>query len=203
MRRTPLALPPLAITALAITALAVSLPTVAHASVFADSLVASSNVHSFGSGSVAGAPDNGGLWLGDTFDPPQNLGSITVAFDNALTNGAGADLRIYDIGSSAEETFNVFLSSDNLVFTLIGEYSATNNLIDWSGLFSDPVSYVRLTNTSRSVSADIDAIEGFHLASNNNGVPEPSTWAMMIAGFGAVGGAMRRRRTMRVSYAAI
>lgn len=26
-------------------------------------------------------------------------------------------------------------------------------------------------------------------------VPEPATWAMMIAGFGLVGGAMRRRRT--------
>jgi hypothetical protein len=33
------------------------------------------------------------------------------------------------------------------------------------------------------------------------GVPEPATWAMMIIGFGLVGGAMRRRAT-RVSYAA-
>ncbi|SIO16668.1 PEP-CTERM protein-sorting domain-containing protein [Parasphingorhabdus marina DSM 22363] len=34
-------------------------------------------------------------------------------------------------------------------------------------------------------------------------VPEPSTWAMMIGGFGLVGGAMRRRRKMttKVSYA--
>jgi hypothetical protein len=30
---------------------------------------------------------------------------------------------------------------------------------------------------------------------NVNAVPEPATWAMMIAGFGFVGGAMRRRRT--------
>lgn len=34
-------------------------------------------------------------------------------------------------------------------------------------------------------------------------VPEPSTWAMMIGGFGLVGGAMRRRRKVstKVSYA--
>jgi hypothetical protein len=32
-------------------------------------------------------------------------------------------------------------------------------------------------------------------------VPEPASWAMMISGFGLVGGAMRRRRTS-VSYAA-
>jgi hypothetical protein len=30
----------------------------------------------------------------------------------------------------------------------------------------------------------------------NGGVPEPATWAMMITGFGFVGGAVRRRRTM-------
>jgi PEP-CTERM motif len=32
-------------------------------------------------------------------------------------------------------------------------------------------------------------------------VPEPATWAMMIAGFGLVGGAMRRRKAITVSYA--
>lgn len=46
-------------------------------------------------------------------------------------------------------------------------------------------------------------ITGFTLGSGDNsfefdnlalgGVPEPSTWALMIVGFGAVGGAMRRR----------
>jgi hypothetical protein len=32
-------------------------------------------------------------------------------------------------------------------------------------------------------------------------VPEPATWAMMIAGFGFVGAAMRRRRKVQVSFA--
>lgn len=32
-------------------------------------------------------------------------------------------------------------------------------------------------------------------------VPEPATWAMMILGFGVVGGAMRRRTRQTVSYA--
>lgn len=31
-------------------------------------------------------------------------------------------------------------------------------------------------------------------------VPEPAAWGMMIAGFGLVGAAMRRRTTMKVSY---
>ncbi len=37
---------------------------------------------------------------------------------------------------------------------------------------------------------------GFTLATfaPTSAVPEPATWAMMIAGFGVVGGAVRRRR---------
>lgn len=34
-----------------------------------------------------------------------------------------------------------------------------------------------------------------------NAVPEPGTWLMMFAGFGVVGGAMRRRARMSISYA--
>lgn len=38
---------------------------------------------------------------------------------------------------------------------------------------------------------------------NNGGgaVPEPATWAMMIAGFGLAGAALRRRPTVSVTYA--
>jgi hypothetical protein len=32
-------------------------------------------------------------------------------------------------------------------------------------------------------------------------VPEPATWAMMILGFGLVGGVMRRRQRQTVRYA--
>ena len=34
-----------------------------------------------------------------------------------------------------------------------------------------------------------------------NAVPEPASWAMMLGGFGAIGGAMRARRRTRVRFA--
>lgn len=36
----------------------------------------------------------------------------------------------------------------------------------------------------------------------NPAIPEPASWAMMISGFGLVGGAMRRRNSVKVAYAA-
>jgi hypothetical protein len=33
------------------------------------------------------------------------------------------------------------------------------------------------------------------------GAPEPATWAMLVAGFGVIGAAMRSRRNVRVTYA--
>lgn len=42
---------------------------------------------------------------------------------------------------------------------------------------------------------NIDAFKISNVTVNTTAVPEPATWAMMIAGFGLVGGAMRRRRS--------
>jgi hypothetical protein len=42
-------------------------------------------------------------------------------------------------------------------------------------------------------------VEGGQLFLLQSNVPEPATWAMLIAGFGAVGVAARRRRTVRTA----
>ncbi|MBV8238236.1 MAG: PEP-CTERM sorting domain-containing protein [Sphingomonas sp.] len=39
-------------------------------------------------------------------------------------------------------------------------------------------------------------------AATQIGVPEPSTWAMMIVGFGAIGGVFRRRTGWRIAASA-
>ena len=42
---------------------------------------------------------------------------------------------------------------------------------------------------------------GLDSSGNPQGVPEPASWAMMLGGFGLVGGAMRARRKTSVTFA--
>lgn len=57
---------------------------------------------------------------------------------------------------------------------------------NFSGDVAKNVSAMRLSSTSNAF--EIDSIYV-------SAVPEPATWAMMITGFGLIGGAMRRRRS--------
>jgi hypothetical protein len=55
---------------------------------------------------------------------------------------------------------------------------------------SSPTDYVELAEVPGKVTSIVE-----------NAVPEPASWALMIAGFGLTGAAMRRRQRVSVSYA--
>ncbi len=90
-----------------------------------------------------------------------------------------------------------------------GSYSGTLSPTGTQGLLNNSISYVIQQGTGRFLGASgtingtgtLDARLAMPLATLNlNGVintavPEPSTWAMVILGFGAVGSAMRRSAT--------
>lgn len=60
--------------------------------------------------------------------------------------------------------------------------------------FASPTSTITLTN--------VNSLSNAHLyATSTNAVPEPATWAMLILGFGAVGGAMRSASKRRTTLA--
>lgn len=63
----------------------------------------------------------------------------------------------------------------------------------------DGVLYESLPRTEDTVIWGTQTFARFALSSASGAVPEPSTWAMMLIGFGAVGGAMRYRRRQKVA----
>jgi len=152
-----------------------------------------------------GAPDyNGGtgeyVSLGDG-------GSITLQFvDNRLTgSGSNAfDLWIFEVGPDVEDTF-VEISMDGINYTAVGKvFGATSGIdIDAFGFDqSDLFRFVRLTDdgsegqqAGASVGADIDAVGAISsVVAPPPAIPEPETYALMLAGLAAVAVAARRRR---------
>lgn len=123
-------------------------------------------------------------------------GSATIAD----TSGAGySSLSLY-LGSI--DTFNSIelLSTAGAVIASYGGSAflggpsgdqglpTTNRLISFSREANDALfGGIRITSTTNS--AELDNVR-FSLVSP---VPEPSTWAMMLVGFGLVGGTLRRR----------
>lgn len=60
--------------------------------------------------------------------------------------------------------------------------------------------------TGAGTPGEVNGVEGYKLtlpalAGEISAVPEPSTGAMMLLGFGAIGTLVRRRRKVRVTYA--
>ena len=120
-------------------------------------------------------------------------GGIVTQYD-----ALGAFLGSYDV-SGVDSFFALNLDPDGTHF--------------WSGSFSTNTLYeFTIGNFGSDVSdfsfATGGALFGVALAGEltvggpppNNGVPEPTTWAMMLLGFGAIGYQMRRTRRIKMSY---
>ena len=97
------------------------------------------------------------------------------------TTFAGADNVLF-ADSDPKLSFDgtSFLVSNGLSVNLY--YSAANNAYR---LFTSDSQFIPVTN--------------FTLTAVGGGVPEPAAWALLIGGFGFVGGAMRQRRQQRTS----
>jgi hypothetical protein len=76
--------------------------------------------------------------------------------------------------------------------------SIANLSKSWAAAASGNIS-LRAINELGAASGNDFAIDNLSFAS---GVPEPSTWAMLFLGFGAIGLMMRRRQTRGLAIAA-
>jgi PEP-CTERM motif len=115
---------------------------------------------------------------------------------------AGDSIKFY---IKVNDTGDIFTNeiADNAdgkqhVFALIGGYTGGDFGIPLSP--STPGSYFAFEDLLGGGDFNYADLQ-FIARTGDLAVPEPASWALMISGFGLVGGAMRRRRTVRVTYA--
>ncbi len=114
-------------------------------------------------------------------------------------------LQIYGIGAGGVLTSLGF--GGDIKTGLAGAATAVNSGAN-SGTtilsLLDPTSYYQGYVFTTRVGGDViyggDTGQGYRIDSITAGVPEPATWAMLIAGFGMVGLSARRRRMAVVSH---
>lgn len=139
--------------------------------------------------------------IGDTTD------QIYYGYFDFTMNDSFGEIKFNQSVGWTPATFNGFTIND------------TNNVLsDFTGISLDASTNPNFTNGRLSASADRLGInwQGLSFATGDTirfnftqdgvagAVPEPATWAMMLLGFGFVGGAMRsskRRQKLTVSYA--
>jgi PEP-CTERM motif len=111
--------------------------------------------------------------------------SIDLA--DVFNNGGGGDIQF---------NFNGAGGPSSQVVTIDNQPGLQTFSFNRAGLTS--FSYNPLSTQGRWVQVDNIVVDNNVLG----GVPEPTSWALMIAGFGLTGSAMRRRKTLvQVTYA--
>ncbi|MBC7521213.1 MAG: choice-of-anchor C family protein [Sandarakinorhabdus sp.] len=113
--------------------------------------------------------------------------TYTVRFDlsgNPDTGGLGLLTKSLDVSVNGNNTANY-------TFDTTGKSNANMGWVGKSYVFVADSTVSTLQFTSLSGDFRGPAIDNISIA-----VPEASTWAMLIAGFGLVGAAARRRRTV-------
>jgi hypothetical protein len=101
-------------------------------------------------------------------------------------------VKIWTIGGNEP----VVTITGPMIGTASGNQSslASNRLVNWT--WNDPVGISKIDFGSGQIA--FEAGDLWAERSMTAAVPEPTTWAMLIVGFGAAGAAMRRRRSTLV-----
>ena len=128
--------------------------------------------------------------------------------NESLTQSVFLNPGVYTIGFSAYAPANGYANGNDALFsgsvagvTLVNHFVSTGPVTTWqhfaglvnilvAGNYNTTFSF----NTHGAPAKDVVVDRVYIVA--GNAVPEPATWAMMIAGFGLAGGVLRRRRSV-------
>lgn len=134
------------------------------------------------------------------------LGSTPLSFDWSIggvpVSSTAATITLTNLLTGISVSYNPLCPiaincafNDNVV-TANGDYqnSARLTFAQFAALTFDPMQ----NNTFRmDLTAGGNTLTTFARIGNGGAVPEPATWAMMLVGFGGIGGMMRHQRKSR------
>lgn len=129
-------------------------------------------------------------------------GAITTASDAIFGNAIGSNRQIIDVSTDGDNNIG------NLATAKANALTAGIDQINCIGI-GVGANCAPVQGGTGAFSLQADSFADFEAALRTKivrevtgGVPEPSTWAMLILGFGVVGAAMRRRKqTARLNFA--
>ena len=132
-----------------------------------------------------------------------NTGSLSLTAVSAITIGSktiAAGGNILTVGFKDGELLGILAGNNPTVSVSLPASSFTtftSDFLESPPLFLSDFS-ITMSGANPSLALSGDRLGDFTAASVGtfNVVPEPGTWAMLIAGFGMVGAARRRRRTV-------
>lgn len=151
-----------------------------------------------------------GPWLADTatsrwMTPTRNAGqSFDAAADGFYTYSLGFDLTGFQ---PATASFAGRFAADNQVAQIrlngsVVSQAGPGSFASWTG-FAASSGFISgfnvlefLVRNERQSSGNPTGLRVEFQTSSINAVPEPASWAMLIAGFGLIGAAARRRRAV-------
>ncbi len=152
------------------------------------------------------AVSSGDVFVGQSYGNP-----VPDLFMGPFYGSAESTLTLTALGSTFSfGGFDLSANGNDAIYTITGtlggntvfQYSGSDTAINFFSTIAGAagtVDTVRLDLTATGTSLNLDNIVVNAVQSD---VPEPASWAMMLAGFGAIGGAIRRRRiTARVRFA--
>lgn len=157
------------------------------------------------------APAMAAVAIGDTVTCAVTGGGTFLCNTPSATVGSGPEFWIGNSPAdphisadfstdllTIEAVRDTALGSTILNFTVSPNPFSTVNLVsaDWAGVF-DFAADVAISGGTLSIdlrNSGVNISQGSSIVLSFGVVPEPTTWAMLIAGFGLVGTALRRRR---------
>lgn len=149
---------------------------------FTSSIASSNALYHWGSSDSVNA-DAGGATLFQNF--PSHFITVTATGGGSFTLNSFDLADAYNAGGGGSVAFSWTDGSGTST-----SFLALDNAI---GLQTFTFNYTGVTSFSLQQEAPYFQVDNIVFNEATNAVPEPATWALMIAGFGLVGAAMRRR----------